>query len=99
MLDFGSEASEVDVGRIRDIDLPRGVVLRTDRSYHYYGLDLVTEDGWRIWIENLIKVKKSEELFGSDYLLMCLDRGYSALRVFGYEGTSKQKTPVVVARI
>ena len=96
MLDFDSEASGVDV---RDIGLPRGVVLRTDRSYHYYGLDLVTEDGWRSWVKNLIKVEKSEELFGADYLPMCLERGFSALRVFGYEGTPKEKTPVVVARI
>lgn len=99
MLDFESEVSGVSVRGIRDIGLPRGVVLRTDGSYHYYGLDLVTENGWRSWIENLIKIEESEELFGPGYLPMCLERGYSALRVFGYEGTSKEKTPVVVARI
>lgn len=99
MLDFESEVSGVSVRGIRDIGLPRGVVLRTDRSYHYYGLDLVTENGWRGWMENLIKIEKSEELFGPGYLSMCLERGFSVLRVFGYEGTSKEKTPVVVARI
>ncbi len=44
-------------------------------------------------------LKDAHLLFGSEYLKLCLKRDYSALRIFGYEGTSKEKTPVVVAKI
>lgn len=99
MLDFDFSLDEVGVGAIMDAELPPGVILKTDRSFHYYGLGLIDEAEWNAWIRRLIKLEKSEELFGDQYLELCLDRGYSALRIFGYEGTSKEQTPVVVARV
>jgi len=99
MLDFESTEHETEIHEIMDIGLPRGVVLKTDNSFHYYGLDLMKEGVWRNWITKLIQLEESEELFGFSYLQTCLDRGYSALRIWGYPGTSKEKSPVVVNRI
>lgn len=99
MLDFDFSEGEIDMGTIKELGLTHGVILRTDHSYHYYGLNLIDDNRWRKWINKLLAVEDSELIFGTKYLELCLDRGYSALRVFGYEGTSKAMTPVVVARI
>lgn len=99
MLDFDFSEDEADIEEVLDIDLPRGVLLRTDNSFHYYGLDLLGESGWRKWINRLVKLKDSEKLFGGTYLEMCLERDYNALRIWNYPGTSKKQTPFVVGRI
>lgn len=102
MLDFNfSKLSKQDfnITRIKDIGLPPGVILRTDQSYHYYGFDFIDIGDWRDWITKLQTIDKNKELFGWEYLGLCLDRGYSALRVYGYRGTGKEKTPVVVSII
>jgi len=100
MLDFDfCEDDETDIDRIKSAGLSQGVILRTDRSFHYYGLSLLDEGDWRKWINKLLSLKDTKKIFGTEYLELCLKRNYSALRIFGYEGTSKEKTPVVVAKI
>lgn len=99
MLDFEFTDGEKGIEMIANSGLSEGVILQTDHSYHYYGLNLIDEGSWRKWIKNLLFIKDTERLFGKQYLKLCLDRGYSALRVFGYEGTSKAMTPVVIAKV
>ncbi|HCC67848.1 TPA: hypothetical protein DEP90_01375 [Patescibacteria group bacterium] len=99
MLDFHFSEQEFNIRMIQDIGLPPGVILRTDQSYHYYGFDFIDKGDWRDWITKLQTIDKNKELFGWGYLGLCLDRGYSALRVYGYPGTGKEKTPVVVSII
>jgi hypothetical protein len=99
MLDFDFSEIETNTDMMKELELPRGVILRTDRSYHYYGLNLIDEPNWEKWIKKLLLSKNTENLFGMEYLKLCLKRGYSALRIFGYEGTSKAIAPVVVAKI
>jgi len=96
-LDIGSDENPMEA--IEAVGLTPGVLLETDRSFHYYGFDLLTRDRWRVWMKELISLKESQQLFDPLYLRMCLDRGYTALRVFGYEETSKKKSPVIVARV
>ena len=74
MLDFDDDDTNVDINKIKDIGLPRGIVLKTDNSYHYYGSDLVSEDGWKYWIQSLIRLGGKKQLFGSTYLPLCLER-------------------------
>lgn len=99
MLDFDFSDYEIGMDMIKNSGLPHGVILQTDHSYHYYGLNLIDTHSWEKWINHLLSIKDSEDLFGHEYLTLCLDRGYSALRIFGYKGTSKETTPVVVAKI
>ncbi|HLD91764.1 MAG TPA: hypothetical protein VI795_00010 [Patescibacteria group bacterium] len=99
MLDFDFSEDEANMDEIKSLRLSQGVILRTDRSFHYYGLNLLNDDDWRKWINKLLFLKDTKKLFGTEYLELCLKRGYSALRIFGYEGTSKKKTPVVIAKI
>lgn len=99
MLDFNFSNYVVGMEMIKSSELPHGVILRTDHSYHYYGLNLIDTHSWEKWINHLLSIKDTEDLFGHEYLTLCLDRGYSALRVFGYKGTSKETTPIVVAKI
>jgi hypothetical protein len=98
MLDFNFSENSTTLENVLNSGFPRGFLLKTDNSYHFYGLDLLSESHWRKWIIKLMSLKNSEELFGNQYLQMCLDRGYSALRIYGYPGTLKQKTPFVIAK-
>ncbi len=99
MLDFDFSDYIIGMEMIKNSELPHGVILQTDHSYHYYGLDLLDKHSWEKWVNHLLSIKNTEDLFGHEYLTLCLDRGYSALRVFGYKGTSRETTPIVVAKI
>lgn len=97
MLDFAFSEIENGIEMVQNIGLPAGVILKTDHSYHYYGLNLIEDKEWEKWFEKLLYLKDTKTLFGDMYLSLCLKRGYSALRVFGYKGTSKSVTPKVIS--
>lgn len=101
MLDFGIEVKDDSLRIIRNsLSLPRGVLLKSGDSYHYYGYDLMSDENWREWMENLDRRKDSpEEVIDPNYLDFSLSRGYAALRVFRYPGTSKNTAPVVVGYV
>ncbi len=98
MLDLNILPEEEPIFWLNEVGIDSGIILKTERSYHYYGFDLLSENDWQIWIKKLMDLPKSDWVFGEEYLSMCLERGYSALRIFGYEGTSKKETPVLVER-
>lgn len=99
MLDFNFSEADLDRNEISKLGLPTGVVLKTDHSFHYYGLELMSPQQWRVWMCKLAEFENSDVLFGSEYLQICLDRGYSALRIFAYPNTKKASTPTVVFRV
>jgi hypothetical protein len=99
MLDFEAEISPENHVRILEYGLPRGVLLESGGSYHYYGFGLMTQERWKKWIAAISTDAEGRELFGDTYLEICKVRGYSALRIFGYEGSEKPATPKVCARI
>jgi hypothetical protein len=99
MLDLDTSVDDDPIHYLKKINLTSGVVLKTERSFHFYGFDLLGESEWKTWIDGLINLPDSERVFGSEYLPMCLERGYSALRIFGYDGTSKKEVPTIVARV
>lgn len=101
MLDFCIGAGGDSLRTIRSsLALPKGALLETDNSYHYYGYDLMDESSWHKWMENILARK---DLLGTvideDYLDYSLSRGYAALRVFRYPGTTKTTAPIAVGYV
>ena len=79
MLDFDDDDTNVDINKIKDIGLPRGIVLKTDNSYHYYGSDLVSEDGWKYWIQSLIRLGGKNSFLGLPIYLYVLKEAIAPL--------------------
>jgi hypothetical protein len=97
MLDFCIETGKESLKVIQEsVLLPPGVFLNSGNSYHYYGYDLMPEREWRKWMNDLGKGDKLDEIVDGKYLEYSLERGYGALRLFGYPKTDKPKVPVVV---
>ena len=70
-------AEKVAVG-----SLPKGVLLETERSYHYYGFSLLTENGWRRFMaESLVYTPAGAHLIDCRWVGWRLLSGAAALRL------------------
>ena len=100
MFDFVVLKSELGFERIMQLlSNTRGVILSTDRSYHFMGFEILDTKEW----EDLMRKYQEQELLRTDgplfdlgYLTDSLIRGFAALRLFGYPGTKKEEDPKVV---
>lgn len=101
MLDFDLPLGSIEP--ISKLPLPHGIILKSGdsvhSSYHYFGLELMDQTQWSTWIRNLSHIDNDKSIFGKSYLDLCQARGYNALRIFGYPGTSKSSEPIVVAHV
>jgi hypothetical protein len=85
---------------ISSFSFPKGYLLRTDVSYHFWGLDLMPELEWRKFME---RCKDKEEqlnqsrntLFDLNFLESSLERGFGALRIFDYQPFKKVEPTVI----
>jgi len=102
MLDFDFSFSNTDANfleQIKKANLPPGLILETNQSYHYYGFELLSHEEWNRWLDKLLLLENKEELFGVSFLEYSKERSYTALRIFAFSGTNKDKVPRLVARI
>lgn len=105
MLDFHESVTK-DPSVIPEIVWPEpGVIVQTDNSYHFWGYNLMTEDQWRTFmvrleeIENTLSSPDEIIFFGDIFFPASLNRGFTALRLFGYPGTERPTNPRVVGYI
>lgn len=96
MMDFMCPPSdknlELLVGLLRNLRQGRGCLLKSGRSYHYYGFELLSEEQWRIFLGKCLL------MFGySDdrYIGHQLVDGHCVLRLSS--GALKTTIPTVVA--
>lgn len=96
MLDFwGGE--EPDIDELCSVLKPlRGVLIETDHSYHFWGQQLMTNDHWRVWLED---VGGRLSTIDQDFVLRSLRVGFSALRVQGFPGTLRAQIPKVMGLV
>lgn len=104
MLDFCIGVGGDSLRTIRSsLALPKGALLETDNSYHYYGYDLMDESSWCKWMHNIrLNIRRKnllKDVIDQDYLDYSIRRGYAALRVFRYPETTKITIPFVVGYV
>lgn len=101
MLDFCVDVGGDSVRVIRSsLALPKGVMLETGNSYHYYGYDLMADASWLEWMQNIMGRKNLlKDVIDENYLDYSIRRGYAALRVFRYLGTNKATPPFVAGYV
>lgn len=80
-----------------------GAILKSDHAGHYWGLNLMDEGEWRSDVKHRQdaeirrrNVLKQLPVYDMGFLTASLKRGYSALRIFGYQDTDKSTEPEVV---
>lgn len=90
--DVGPHAQDAVVDALRVMGHGHGVLLDSGASYHFYGLELVDDDGWRRFMGQALLVAP---LVDVRYIAHRLIDGFSVLRVTAT--TSKPTVPMVVA--
>jgi hypothetical protein len=98
MMDFSCETSPQNLSSITHLlsDMRKGVgfLLESGRSYHYYGAELLTDEGWRQFIGKCLL------MFGyvdDRYIGHQLVDGYCVLRLSA--GRLKYRVPAVVSQL
>lgn len=101
MLDFCLNVDSDGLRTIRSsLALPKGVLLETGNSYHYYGYNLMADASWLEWMQNIMGRKNLlKDVIDDNYLDYSIRRGYAALRVFRYPQTNKTIAPFVVGYV
>lgn len=95
MIDFNCVPSPESLGfvktALRQIDQRRGVVLASGRSYHFYGLELLSEEEWRRFLGRCLLLAPPVDV---RYVAHRLIDGYCVLRISA--NARKPKVPSVV---
>lgn len=103
MMDFFSEPEFDEQAIVEAINPYKGVVVRTDKSYHFWGFNLLDDDGHKRFLDSCdeagseFRDRCGVPLVDGDYITAGRTNGYSALRLYGYKGTSRKDEPHVVA--
>lgn len=92
--DISDENSEILVRLLKDIHKKKGFLLESGRSYHYYGIGLLTEVEWRIFLGKCLLMSGYSD---GRYIGHQLVDGYCALRLTS--GNLKNRVPTVVAEL
>ncbi len=71
----------------------KGFLLESGKSYHYYGINLLSVEGWI----NFMKICAEQDIIGSNWPRFQLQRGYSTLRIS--TSTQKPHSPKIIAKI
>ena len=97
MVDFDCACSEQNFQKAIEALLALGekggFLLKSGKSYHYYGIGLLSETRWH----NLMKRCQKQELIGYDWPLLQLRDGFSGLRVS--TSSTKSHLPQLIAKI
>lgn len=97
MIDFGCSCSESNLLEVEktllNLGQKQGFVLESGGSYHFYGMDMLTETEWREFMEKC----KKQPAVDKDWPRYQLADKFSALRVS--TSTSKPILPKVIAQI
>lgn len=98
MMDFScavsAENSAILVQLLQDLRNGNGFLLQSGRSYHYYGLRLLNESEWRIFLGKCLLMSGYSD---DRYIGHQLVDGYCALRLSS--GKLKALIPTVVAKL
>jgi len=86
--------SEILVQLLRALGNGEGFLLRSGRSYHYYGATLLTEIEWRVFLGKCLLMSGYSD---DRYIGHQLVDGYCALRLSS--GKLKNQVPTIVAEI
>lgn len=111
MMDFCVDSEKANADEVRQIaeqtlnrfSSLRGVLLKTDKSFHFWSPNLMSSDTWVNFMENreMIEIgrgnKSENPVCDIGFIKKSVERGFSGLRIFGYEGTDKKTAPYVVA--
>ncbi len=108
MMDFASEL-DMDIMNIvaefsRFNKFP-GAILNSGNSYHYWGINLLTIPQYQAFMKKRLELEEGyrnsggESFYDINYIKESVNRGFTALRIFGYPETEKDKEPSVVALI
>lgn len=107
MMDFASEIGtdnkELVMLFADEFNIP-GVILDSGNSYHYWGTTLLDKPQYDALMQTWLKMEISRidrigPLFDINYVQESIKRGFSALRIFAYPETEKDKEPKVVRLI
>ncbi len=71
----------------------KGFLLESGKSYHYYGIGLLSVEGW----VDFMKLCMGEDIIGKNWPRFQLQRGYSTLRIS--TSTQKPHLPKIIAKI
>lgn len=84
----------------------RGYLVQTDKSFHYWGLNLMTDTQYvqfmRKCRENIMPLDENGEaligwpIFCEGFINASSQANFAALRIFGYEDENKSITPFVI---
>lgn len=95
MVDFRCEPSEENMKKVKHalkrIGRQGGILLNSGRSFHYYGLELLSEEEWRIFMGRCLLLSP---MIDSRYVAHRLIDGYCRLRIS--TSREKPKMPEVV---
>ena len=86
LIDFKCEDSPDNLGKIRSfltkIGQRNGVILSSGQSYHYYGLELISAERWRIFMAKcLLSELRGLGLIDASHLGHSIWDGFSTLRI------------------
>ncbi|MDD2697007.1 MAG: hypothetical protein PHE52_02525 [Candidatus Pacebacteria bacterium] len=86
LVDFKCENTPENLERVRNfltkIGQKTGVILNSGRSYHYYGLDILSKDEWRVFMAKCLLSDLADlKLLDVHYIGHSLWDGYSILRI------------------
>ena len=75
-----------------------GYLLKSGRSYHYYGLSLLTERQWQIFIGNclLCNAVGKKSVVDARWFAYSMRRGFSNLRIVASDGKPE---PMVITKV
>jgi hypothetical protein len=95
MMDFRGTPSESHLARIKkgllSIGQTRGAILKSGRSYHFYGFNLVSPQQWQVFMGKSLLLSP---LTDSRYIAHRLIEGEAALRLT--RSTTKPEVPIVI---
>jgi len=100
LMDFKCENTPENLERVRNflvkIGQKTGVILDSGRSYHYYGVDILSKDEWRVFMAKCLLSDLADlKLLDVNYIGHSLWDGYSILRISSSE--QYPKIPTVVS--
>lgn len=96
MIDFDCPCSEQNLHRVADtlsdLGQKKGFIIESGRSYHYYGIDLFSEEEWRNFMERC----QEQDIIEREWPLWQLRDGFSVLRLS--TSSTKPYPPQVIVR-
>jgi len=97
MIDFNCSYSIENILKIEKtlslLEQRKGFLLESGKSYHFYGIDLLSVEGW----VDFMKRCAEQDIIGKHWPSFQLQRGYSTLRIS--TSTQKPHLPKVVVKI